>query len=109
MPRDAGRAESPQVRTWRVTAIVAGILVILVAIAFGFQLLFADRIGRTGVVAHGFPAPAVIPDEGAQRRALEARQRQALDGGGGRLPIDAAMKAIAGRGQHAFDPIGAAP
>jgi hypothetical protein len=109
MAPDHGRAESPQVRTWRVTAIVAGILAILIVIAFGFQLLFADRIGRTATVSHDFPAPAVIPDEGAQRRALEAAQRQALDGGGGRLPIDSAMKAIAGKGPHAFDPVGGAP
>jgi hypothetical protein len=109
MDRDPGGAESPQVRTLRVTAIVGGILVLLVLIAFGFQGLFAERIGQTRTVSHGFPAPAVIPDEGTERRALVARQRHDLDGASGRLPVDAAMKAIAAKGQHAFDPIGAAP
>jgi hypothetical protein len=109
MDRDPGAGESPQVRTGRVTAVVCGILVVLALIAFGFQGFFAERIGRTATVSHGFPAPAVIPDERAERQALEAGQRRDLEGAGGRLPVDAAMKAIAAKGDHAFDPLGAAP
>jgi hypothetical protein len=89
-----------------VLAIVAGIIVILSAIAFGFQPMFRDRIGQSFVVRHGFPGPAVIPDERAQRERLDAEQLRDLNGAHGRMPIDAAMKAIAAKGAHAFDPVG---
>jgi hypothetical protein len=106
MDADIGRGESPQVRAVRIAAIVGGILVILAVIAFGFQALFPRRINQTYTVEHGFPAPAVIPNERAQRLALEARQKRDLAGAHGRMPIETAMKAIAARGARAFDPVG---
>lgn len=89
-----------------VLAIVAGIIVILSLIAFGFQPLFRDRIGQTFVVRHGFPDPAVIPNERAERERLDAEQGRDLNGAHGRMPIEAAMKVIAAKGTHAFDPPG---
>lgn len=105
---DLGRGESPAISTRVVVLATIGILVVLAAIAFGFEPIFRDRVGMTAVEQHPLPGPGVVADERAQRQALEARQRAALDGAGGRLPIEAAMRAIADKGEHAFDPLGAA-
>jgi acyl-CoA thioesterase len=106
MDADLGRGESPNVNTRRVVAILAGVLIFVAAVSFGLQALFRDRIGQTYTVQHAFPAPAVIPGERQQRLALEAKQRRELRGAHGRMPIDAAMKAIAAKGSRAFDPVG---
>ena len=103
---DIGRGESPSVKTRVVVLVTAGILAALVAIAFGLELFFHDRIGMTFVDWHAFPAPGVVSDERAQRMALEAEQHNELNGVGGRMPIDTAINAIVARGPHAFDPIG---
>lgn len=97
--------ESPEVRWRSVVAIVAGILVALVLIGFGFEAFFPDLIGKTYTVSKPFPSPRVIPNERDVRLALEARQLQALKGGNGRIPIDRAMADIAARGPHAYDPV----
>lgn len=106
MDTDLGRGESPQVGTRTVLVIVAGMVVILSLIAFGFQPLFRDRIGESFVARHGFPGPAVIADERGERERLDAEQLRDLHGAHGRMPIDAAMKTIAAKGAHAFDPVG---
>jgi hypothetical protein len=105
---DLGPGEAPAVATRAVIMTTIGILVILIAIAFGFQLMFRDRIGKTYVDRHSLPSPGVVPDERGRREALQERQRAALAGAGSRLLIDAAMRAIADKGEHAFDPVGAA-
>ena len=99
------RRESPTIRTGIVAAVLAGILLTLVLIAFGLMLFFPDRIGVSFVPRRAFPAPAVIPDEPIKRESLEARQRSELNGRDGRLPITDAMKAIVARGPHAFEPV----
>lgn len=109
MHADLGRGESPQVNTRRVLIIVAGILAFIIAVAFGFQLIFRARIGQTFTVQHDFPAPGVVPDERQERLALEARQKHDLAGAHGRMPIGQAMKAIAAKGPHAFDPVEGKP
>jgi hypothetical protein len=106
---DLGPGESPAIRTRAVVLTTIGILASLVIVAFGFQPIFHDRIGMTSVDRHNFPVPGVIPNERAAREALEARQRAVLAGAGGRLPIEAAMRAIVEKGEHAFDPVGLAP
>ncbi|MBV9992151.1 MAG: hypothetical protein JOZ72_12780 [Alphaproteobacteria bacterium] len=105
MQAELGRGESPQVRASRVVAIVAGIMAVLMLVAFGFQLLFRDRIGQTYAVKHGFPEPAVIANELGERVALEAAQKRKLRA----MHIDSAMKSVAAKGPHAFDPVGGAP
>ena len=102
---DLGRGESPAVSTRAVVLTTIGILAVLVVIAFGFAPIFRDRVGITSVQQQPLPEPGVIPDERAQREGLEAAQRAALEGAGGRLPIEAAMRAIADKGEHAFDPV----
>ena len=109
MDADIGRGESPNVDTRRVVAIVAGVLIFVALVSFGFQALFGGRVGQTYTVHHPFPAPAVIASERAQRLSLEAKQRRDLNGAHGRMPIAAAMKAIAAEGTSAFDPVGGAP
>jgi len=109
MHADLGRGESPDVNTRRVLVIVAGIIAFIVVVAFGFELIFQDRIGQTFTVQHPFPAPAVTSAERTQRIALEAEQKHDLAGAHGRMAIDAAMKAIAAKGPHAFDPVGGRP
>lgn len=106
---DLGRGESPQVNTRRVLVIVAGIIAFIVIVGFGFELIFPDRIGETYSVQHSFPSPSVIATERTQRLALESRQKRDLAGAHGRIPIEAAMKAIAAKGPHAFDPIEGQP
>jgi hypothetical protein len=106
--RHHGKAESPQVANRKVVLAMAGMLLLMAAVAFGFTLLFANRIGVRFVphlAFHAFPAPAVIPDERAQRVSLEAQQRRLLAGGNGRMPIGQAMQAMAARGAQAFDPV----
>lgn len=109
MSTDIGRGESPNVNTRRVVAIVAGVLIFVALVSFGFRALFGDRIGQTYTVHRPFPAPAVIAGEREERLLLEAKQRGDLNGGHGRMPIGAAMKSIAAKGTGAFDPVGAAP
>lgn len=109
MDVELGPSKYPQVRAWVVAAIIAGILIVLILIAFGFQPFFSDRIAQAESATHPFPPPAVISGERAQRLALENKQRRDLAGAHGRVPIEAAMRAIAAKGSHAFDPIGGAP
>ncbi len=109
MDADLGRGESPDVNTRRVLIIVAGIIAFIIIVAFGFELIFRDRIGQTFTVQHTFPAPGVIPNERQERLALEAQQTRDLAGAHGRMPISAAMGALAAKGPHAFDPIGGQP
>src|SRR5262245_44350324 len=106
---DLGRGESPQVGTRGVVAIIAVMLVLLSAIAFGLQLVFSDRVGVTFVERHDLPAPGVTVAEREERLRLQREQEAALQGSGGRMPIDRAMEVIAGRGAQAFDPVGDRP
>jgi hypothetical protein len=107
--RDIGRREPPRVATRAVVLATAAIIVALMAVAFGLELFFYDRVGMSFVDRHRFPAPGVIPDERAQRLALEAEQNRQLDGADGRMPIEAAMRAIAAKGARAFEPVKTAP
>jgi len=99
------KGESLAVRARPVVLIAGSLLVLLTILAFGFMVLFSNRIGVRYAVEHKFPGPGVVPDEKAERLALEARQRKALQGAGGRMPIEQAMQAIVTRGPHAFDPV----
>lgn len=103
--QDIGRGENLQVHVRGVLTTAAGILAILSAIAFGFMLLFSNRIGVRFVPHRAFPAPAVVSYEHSQRLAIEGRQRRALAGGNGRMPIEEAMRQIVARGDRAFDPV----
>src|SRR5262245_54566074 len=105
MSTESAVTESPQVRVARVVAYGAGTVAFMALVAFGFMLIFPERIGRAFVERSDFPAPAVIRDETAQRLALEAKARATLEGHSGRMAIAAAMDAVVARGTQAFDPV----
>lgn len=104
-----GVNETSQVRTPSVIAVIAGVLAVLTAIAFGFQLPFRDRIKQTYTVESAFPPPGVLPDEQARRLVLESQQRALLNGVNGHMPIEKAMEVVTGRGSRAFDPLSDLP
>jgi hypothetical protein len=99
------KPESLEVDSRRVLVVTAALLLLVAGTALGFTLIFHNRIGTRFVPHTDFPAPAVIVHERAQRLALEARQRKDLAGAHGRMPIEEAMRQIAARGAHAFDPV----
>lgn len=103
--RSIGSGENLQIHARSVAIVLAAILAALAVVGFGLAVFFPERIGVSHVLAQRFPAPAVIADEHLRRLQLEARQRRALNGGDGRMPIDQAMQAIVARGDHAFDPV----
>jgi hypothetical protein len=103
--RGIRNGESLQVPARTIATLLLAILVMLAAVGFGLTLFFPGRIGMDHAVAHRFPSPTVIPDERAVRLQLEARQRHDLAGAHGRIPIEEAMRAVAARGAHAFDPV----
>lgn len=100
-----GKGESPQVRAPVVVGIIVGLIALLLLIAFGFALPFANRIGARRAPQTAFPLPGVISYEHSERLVIEARQQRALQGARGRMPIDQAMARIAGRCDRAFDPV----
>jgi hypothetical protein len=106
---EALKHEPPGVAARRVAVIMAVIIGLLIAVAFGFTLIFHDRLGTAHVTVPSFPAPGVRPDEGLERQQLEARQQHRLSGADGGMPIDDAMRAIVAKGTHAFDPVGGPP
>jgi hypothetical protein len=82
----------------------------LLMIAFGLEWIVPQRIGNGHPpVRRAFTSPAVIPDEKAERISLEQKQKALLNGAEGRMPIAEAMKAVAAKGSHAFDPVESAP
>lgn len=103
--RGIGKGESLGVRAPIIVGAVLAIVAFLVIVAFGLALLAPHRIGVRFVSRHAFPAPAVIPHERDLRLAIEARQRRALEGEGGRMPIGEAVRRIVARGDKAFDPV----
>jgi hypothetical protein len=103
--RKLGKGESLQVKSRAVVLVMGGLLILIMAVALGFGLLFGNRIDVGYAMRHPFPAPAVIPNERAERLAMEARQRHILEGADGRIPIEQAMQSIVARGAHAFDPV----
>jgi hypothetical protein len=106
---DMGRGEPPRVNTRGVLLAMGLFLGGMLVASLGLALFFPERIGATFVVQHPFPTPGVTTQERRARLDLEARQKALLQGAGGRLPIDAAMKAISERGTQAFDPVRKTP
>ncbi len=101
----SGNPESPQIQTRTVVIVMAGFLLLVLAVALGFAPAFRGRIGIRHVRPQDFPTPSVSADERQQRMSLEARQRRQLAGADGRMSITQAMQAIAAKGPAAFDPV----
>lgn len=103
---EIGRGEPPWVNVAGVVLAMGLLLGCLLLASLGLAIFFPNRIGRTFVDLHAFPPPGVTTDERRIRIELTARQQAQLEGGDGRLPIEAAMKIIAALGPQAFDPLG---
>lgn len=107
--------EPPSIATGVVMSIVAAFLVV-VAIAMAL-IFFYLKTGAPNALKqateHAFPEPALQKSPHDDLKKFELQQRMALSGYGwvdrskniARIPIDEAMRIIASRGDHAYDPL----
>jgi hypothetical protein len=119
MPNEemGGRAlpEPPGVATGIVMIAVAaflGFVAVMMAVLF-FYLKAGAPIALRPAIEHPFPEPALQKTPQDDLKQFELEQRMALSGYGwidrskdiARIPIDEAMRIIASRGDHAYDPL----
>jgi hypothetical protein len=107
--------EPPNVANGIVLTAVAGFLAfVAITMAVLFFYLKAGAPGAFGqAIEHRFPEPALQKHPQHDLRQFQLEQRAALAGyawvdrskGIVRIPIDQAMRIIAARGDHAYDPI----
>jgi hypothetical protein len=102
--------------------------IVIVVAAFGFLAFVALTMAGTFFflkagapdawkqpIEHGFPKPVLQKNPRADLKRFEREQRTALSRVGWvdrqqgvvRIPIDEAMRIIAARGEHAYDPLDA--
>lgn len=114
----ADHAESPDVRTWRVLALVFGFLAFVVVLfgllGFYYRSVLGARTVETQL--QDFPAPRLQPNPNQDYSNFHAAQVKALEhgapagpagtapGSGPRLSIAQAMAAVVARGAQAYDP-----
>ena len=107
--------QPPDVATGIVIAAIAGFLgfVALSMTGLFFYLRSAAPVVFKAAVEHHFPKPTLQKRPQDDLRRFEREQRAALSGYGWvdrskglvRIPIEEAMRIIAARGDHAFDPL----
>ena len=103
--------------------VATAVVISAVAVFWGFVVLtmvglfFYLRTGAPGAFGqpteHPFPEPALQTRPRDDLKRFELEQRMALSGYGwidrskgvARIPIDEAMRTIAARGDHAYDPL----
>jgi hypothetical protein len=107
--------QPPDVATGIVIAAIAGFMAFVAL--FATSLFFYLRSTAPGVfkatVEHQFPEPTLQKTPQGDLRRFEREQRAALSGYGWvdrpkglvRIPIEEAMRIIAARGDHAYDPL----
>jgi hypothetical protein len=112
---DRSLPQTPDVATGIVIAAIAGFLGLVALSMTG--LFFYMRSAAPGVfkavVEHHFPEPTLQKSPQDDLRRFESEQRAALSGYGWvdqskglvRIPIEEAMRIIAARGDHAYDPL----
>ena len=107
--------QAPDVATGAVITAVAGFLAfvaIVMAVLF-FYLGATVPNAFQHAIKNPFPAPALQKTPRDDLKRFELEQRKALSGYGwadrskglARIPIDEAMRTIAARGEHAYDPL----
>jgi hypothetical protein len=107
--------QSPEVATWTVVLCAVGFLaftVLSMAVLF-FYLKVSAPGAFSPVQQSSFPQPALQTQPREEFRNFERQQRAMLSGYGWidksnglvRIPIEDAMRVIAGRGPHAYDPL----
>lgn len=107
--------QPPDVATGIVITTIAGFLVFVALFAAGlfFYLRSTAPSAFKAAVEHQFSEPALQKKPQADLRRFEREQRAALSGYGWvdrpsglvRIPIEEAMRIIAARGDHAYDPL----
>ena len=123
MPNDEMGARTvpqpPDVATGVVIMAVVGFLAFVGLTMTG--LFFYLRIGAPGALRqaseHHFPEPALQKKPQDDLKRFELEQRMALSGYGwvdrakgiARIPIEEAMRIVAARGDHAYDPLEPSP
>lgn len=108
-------AESPDVATISVLVSVAGFIVfsMLIGVGLFFYLKAGAPDALRKAVERRFPEPTLQKTPQADLKNYQNQQRNALatfswvdrSQGLARIPITEAMRIIAARGDHAFDPI----
>ncbi len=102
-PEDPG-ADGGDLWTGSVLLAVAGCFGVLGLCLAGLWQLFPDSHALRLRGPQDFAAPRLETTPVADYAAWRASQQRRLDGGAGRMPIAAAMKAVADRGARGFDP-----
>ena len=105
--------ESGEVKTGRVLGAVGSVLIFLLLSMSALLLIYLHETPQAVPLIAAPPAPHVDADEGAQRRALEQRQRAELssyrwankDHTLVTIPIERARQIIASRGVEGYGPI----
>jgi hypothetical protein len=107
-------SESPEVANGVVVLAVAGFLLLVLTAMAGLFIYIKFSVPSVfhAPVARNFPAPQLQTSPHADLIRLERQQRAALthtewvdkDKGVARIPIDDAIRVIAKRGEHAYDP-----
>jgi hypothetical protein len=107
--------QPPGVATGVVMIAVAaflGFIAVTMAVLFFYLKAGAPNALRQGT-EHAFPEPTLQKKPQDDLKQFEFEQRRALSGYGwvdrskaiARIPIDEAMRIIASRGEHAYDPL----
>lgn len=109
--------EPPEVATPIVLMAVAGFLAFVALAMTGlfFYLRTSAPSALNQAVEHQFPGPALQKSPQADLKRFAMEQRTALSGYGwidrpkglAHIPIERAMRIIAARGDHAYDPLDA--
>ncbi|MGY3453984.1 hypothetical protein [Bradyrhizobium sp. USDA 4353] len=119
MPTDemGGRimSQPPEVETRIVLAVVGGFLLMVAAAVAGLLVFLNTDVPGALAPRHErpFPAPTLQTTPQGDLAKFEAAQRKDLSGYGwvdrdrglARVPIEDAMRMIAARGEHAYDPL----
>jgi hypothetical protein len=99
------RPASPAIVNRLIGFTAVGLLVFIAAVLGFLGLAFSGTIHRPLPVVPQFPEPQVTANERVERIQLEAGQRARIAAKYGGVPIGEAMRMVAARGPHAYDPV----
>ncbi len=108
------RLEPPDIDSRSALIAAAAAIVLIIGAVAGLDALYRAYVPRPAPPPpRSFPQPRVQPDESAELRRLMSEQRARLaryawvDRGKGivEVPIERAMRLIAQKGAHAYDPL----
>jgi hypothetical protein len=107
----ADRTESPEVKTWRVLALVGGFLAFTALLWSGLHIYYESALTTRliDLTPRDFPAPRLQPNPNQDYLNFHAAQMkelapEAAPATGPRISMDAAMAQVIARGAQAYDP-----